>query len=305
MPADRVAAGRHEHGAAGRKRADDVIPAALNFFDSRARNSRPWLASLGLFEVHHPYDRYPRDDPDRVELPPYVPDCPEAREDAAAFHGAIRYMDAKVGEVLDALDRNGLSESTVVIFTTDHGPAWPRAKTTTYDPGLRCALIIRHPTTADPGAVVDTMTSHVDLTPSMPDLMGLPSPVRMEGLSFAPALRGQSLPSRKCIYAENVATRAIRTTKFKYVRNYKDDLPLVVAAWLRDRAYAVELAEELSPLPTEELYDLQADPMERRNLIDVPKLRPVRDNLRGELAKWQEATDDEILNGTIPEWTLK
>ena len=149
------------------------------------------------------------------------------------------------------------------------------------------------------------MTSHVDLTPSMPDLMGLPSPVRMEGLSFAPALRGQSLPSRKCIYAENVATRAIRTTKFKYVRNYKDDLPLVVAAWLRDRAYAVELAEELSPLPTEELYDLQADPMERRNLIDVPKLRPVRDNLRGELAKWQEATDDEILNGTIPEWTLK
>ncbi|GAG26031.1 unnamed protein product, partial [marine sediment metagenome] len=92
--------GYDEHVATEFKLADDVIPSALDFLNSRAKDIRPWFASLGLFEVHNPYDRYEHDDPDSIKVPPYVPDCPKAREDMAAFHGAIRHMDTRVGEVL-------------------------------------------------------------------------------------------------------------------------------------------------------------------------------------------------------------
>jgi len=296
--------GYDEHVAAGLKLSEAVIPEALAFFDSRAKEMRPWFAALGVFEVHNRYDDYESDDPDRVEMPAYVPDCPEAREDMAAFDGAIRYMDARMGEVLDALDANGLSENTIVLFTTDHGPAWPRAKATVYDPGLRCALIVRHPAAANPGGVMDAMTSHVDITPSILELMGLPQPEPTEGVSFAPALRGEPFSNRQHIFAEDLATRAIRTERFKYVRRFRDNLPAMVPAWLRARPYAVNFAEEWSPLPTEELYDLERDPLERCNLIDAPEHTKTRDDLRGTLQQWLEDTNDRILKGVIPERTL-
>lgn len=291
------------HVATDVSRAKDVIPEAEKFFASQAKEIKPWFASLGVFEVHNPYDDYESVDPDGVEIPPYAPQTPEAKKDVAAFQGAIKHWDDHVGRILDALDANGLSENTLVVFTSDHGPAWPRAKVTTYDPGLRCALLMRHPTMIKAGSTIDAMTSHVDISPSLLDLMGLPVPIDVEGMSFANAVRGGDFTPRERVFAEDLATRTIRTEKFKYIKNFKNDLPVTVAGWQRDADYAHKFADEWSPLPPEELYDLENDPLERNNLIDDERFQSIRLELNDKLFEWLEKTNDRILEGRIPEKT--
>src|SRR5205814_9370149 len=86
--------------------------------------------------------------PDRtrgVTVPAYLPDTPAARREFAAFQGAIRRADAAVGEILAALDASGRAAETLVLFTADHGIAFPRAKGTLHDPGIETALLLRWP----------------------------------------------------------------------------------------------------------------------------------------------------------------
>ncbi len=282
-------------------RVDDIVPRAIDFLNSRAKEMGPWYASLGTIEVHNPYDRYEKTDLAKVKLPDYVPDCPEAREDMAGFQGSIKHMDKRIGEVLTALDDNGLSDNTIVIFTTDHGPAWPRGKCTTYDPGLRCALLVRCPGAIEAGISIDIMTSHVDITPSILEIAGVASEVEFEGVSFAPALNNEFLPPREFIFAEDLPTRTIRTEKFKYTRNFVDDHRIVVAGWLKEREYAHQFSDQWSPLPPVELYDLVNDPLERNNLADDPEYAAIQEKLHNQLFAWLEKTDDKILKGFIPE----
>jgi len=107
----------------------------------------PFLAMVGFSEVHRDFKHecYQPDDPAKVFLPPYLTDTPEVREDFADFHGLIHAADASVGDLLQTLAETGLAEDTWVIFTTDHGVPFPRAKSTLYDPGIRTALIMRWP----------------------------------------------------------------------------------------------------------------------------------------------------------------
>ncbi len=283
-------------------RLKDVLPLAVDFFNSRAKEIGPWYVSLGTYEVHNPYDAYESLDPAKAVLPDYAPQCPEAREDLAKFQGAIKYMDDKIGGILDALEENGFADNTIVIFTTDHGPAWPRAKCTTYDPDLKCALLVRCPEKFKSGSTVETMTSHVDIAPSILELTGVEPPVEFEGTSFVPALNGETCPPKEYIFAEDIPTRTIRTEKFKYSCNFKGDHKIVVAGWLKNRTYAQKFSEEWSPLPAEELYDLENDPLERRNLTGNPEYKSIRDDLHNKLFDWLKNTGDEILTGIVPDF---
>ena len=150
---------------------------------------RPFLLSVSFTQCHRPFGaQYDPRVVDRIEVPPYLPDTAATRRDLATLAWQIRDLDRRAGLILAAIDRAGLAGSTLVVFTTEHGPAIARAKHTTYDSGLRTALLLRLPGVIPAGTVVDTMTSNVDLLPTLTDLCGLPAPAAVRAASGAPRL---------------------------------------------------------------------------------------------------------------------
>jgi arylsulfatase A-like enzyme len=240
---------------------------------------RPFLLTAGFFETHRPYphDRYTPADADAVTLPGYLPDTSDVRQDLADFYGSITVADAAVGRLLETLAETGLDRTTWVVFATDHGPALPRAKSTLYDAGTGISLIIRPP--RDSGiapAVYDELFSGVDLVPTLLELLGLPVPADVEGLSHAGRLIGDDTTGavRSAVYTMKTyhdsfdPIRAIRTKDFSYIENYAArpllDLPWDIADSAPGRIVG-PLAT--APRPERELYDLQADPGETHNLL--------------------------------------
>jgi len=271
---------------------------------------QPFLLTAGFFETHRPYprDRYQPADPDAVHLPDYLPDLPDVREDLADFYGSISVADAAVGQLLDALAETGLDRSTWVVFLTDHGPALPRAKSTLYDAGTGISLIVRPPTRYEaPSRTYDDLFSGVDLVPTLLDLLGLPVPDDVDGLSHAARVLGEitrSSPVRGAVYTTKTyhdsfdPIRAIRTKDFSYIENYAArpllDLPLDI-----EESAPGQIVGPLSagPRPSRELYDLRTDPTEQHNLLtgDVnSEVEAIANELALLLNDWRQKTNDVI-----------
>jgi len=291
-------------------RCELVTPLAVNFLRERtsADKKEPFFAMVGYSEVHRGFkgEHYRPDDPAQVFVPPYLPDTPEVREDIADFHGLIHAADACVGELLKALDDTGLAENTWVIFTTDHGIAFPRAKSTLYDPGIRTALIMRWPAGFPAGKVFDQLVSNVDLLPTILETVGAPIPGNVEGRSFLPMLAGGDYQKRHHIFAEKTyhdiydPMRCIRTERYKYIRSYERRPWLPLPSDIRRSPSATALPPQYrEPRAPEELYDLQEDPLEMHNLVGHPDCEEEHRRLAQELTRWQEETDDPILHGPM------
>ena len=287
-----------------------VTPLVVSFLQGRAASGEqePFFAMVGWSEVHRDFksEAYTPDDPADVHVPGYLPDTPEVREDIADFHGPIHAADACVGELLQALDETGLAENTWVIFTTDHGIAFPRAKSTLYDPGIRTACIMRWPAGFAGGKAYANLLSNVDMLPTILEAVGAPAPENVEGRSFLAMLRGGDYQGRGRIYAEKTyhdiydPMRAIRTERYKYIRSYEHRPWLPLPSDIRRSLSAKSLPDSYhEPRSPEELYDLENDPLEMSNLIGDPGYEDVCRDLRGELERWQEETNDPILQGPM------
>jgi arylsulfatase A-like enzyme len=289
-----------------------VAPAAEAWLESAARDrDRPFFASVGFWETHRPWptDRYDHADPASVEVPGHLPDNRWSRDDLACFEGSIRTADAAVGRILATLDRTGLAGDTWVIFTTDHGIAFPGAKASLYEPGLEVSLIVRPPAawTSAPRGPTDRLHSHVDLVPTILEAVGAPVPSDVQGMSHAAWLTGASdAPVRDRVFAESNyhdtydPSRSIRTERFKYIRSFEERPRLVLPG---DFAWAAVAwgfgSDHLRHRPAEQLYDLVEDPLERNDLGADPAHATVRDELARELRRWQEETGDPLLHGPI------
>jgi len=292
--------------------ARGVAELLTDFLHHQARQSsqQPFFVSAGVTEPHRPYrrDGYPRDEEESVEVPPYLPDRPGIREDLAGFHGLIWVLDECVGRVREALEETGLAEKTLFIFTTDHGPAMPRAKGTCYDPGLRTALVMRWPGHLRNGIRCDELLTNCDLLPTLLDLVGARAPDGLDGRSFLPLLAGSEYVPREDIYAEMTwhdqynPMRAIRTNQYKYIRNF-GDRPLV---YLPQDIYTGPAGQEMreeyygTQRPEEELYDLAADPGEQDNLVEDSQYVEVAAELRRRVENWMVETNDPLLYGDVP-----
>ncbi|MGE0218949.1 sulfatase family protein [Mycolicibacterium sp.] len=270
----------------------------------------PFLLTTGFFETHRPYphDRYQPADPDTVELPDWLPDTADVRQDLADFYGSITVADAAVGQLLDALAAAGLDRSTWVVFVTDHGPALPRAKSTLYDAGTGIALIVRPPRDLEVAPkVYDELFSGVDLLPTLLELLGVDVPADVEGLSHASRLMATepAEPVRNAVYTMKTyhdsfdPIRAIRTKKYSYIENYAPrpvlDLPWDIADSAPGWAMASLLAE--GQRPERELYDLVDDPTESHNLLECV-CDEAADTVGAELSllldDWRQKTNDVI-----------
>ena len=261
--------------------------------------------------------------PNDVVLPPYYPDVPAVREDLATYYDNIAYMDQQVGELLAKLEADGLAESTIVVWTTDHGDGLPRAKRELYDSGLRVPMIVRwpealRPTGAGPGSVDERRVSFVDLAPQILEWMGVAAPANFHGQAFA----GPDAPKRSAIFAQRDRIdavrdrqRAMRDARFKYIRSWAPELPGGHALAFRDNQRGVRAMRALyeegkldpvqrlwfEPVKEERLYDLESDPFEVRDVSGDPRYAADLSRMRGALETWltrvgdlMDAPEDEI-----------
>jgi len=296
--------------------ADRVADRLAAFLRSPEAQRGPFYAVGGVSEVHLPFRRpqYVPDRPEEVFVPPWLPDTIHNRRELARFNGAIRFMDQAVGQVLSALDHSPVAENTLLIFTTDHGMAFPRAKSTLYDPGIGTALLMLWPVWHSPhgcgqaGTVRDEVLSNVDLAPTLLDAAGVPTPDRMQGRSFLPLITGEGdyEPRTEIVAEKNYhdhydPMRCVRTARHKYIRSFEPRPMLLLPTDIAMSEPGCYLPPEaLAPRPMEELYDLETDSAELTNLADDPALADVKTDLADRLQRWMEATDDPLLTGSIP-----
>lgn len=272
-------------------------------------SDRPFLLTAGFFETHRPYprDRYQPADAAAVQLPRYLPDTNEVRQDMADFYGSISTADAAVGYLLDTLADTGLDASTWVVFFTDHGPAFPRAKSTLYDAGTGIAMIVRPPGRMRLGArVYDELFSGVDLVPTLLGLLGVDEPADIEGKSHARALLTPDATNtvREHVYTAKTyhdsfdPIRAIRTKEYSYIENYAQR-PVLDLPWDIEESPSGHAVAPLvtAPRPGRELYDLRADPNETNNLLatdDTGQAAAIAADLAVLLHEWRQQTGDVI-----------
>jgi arylsulfatase A-like enzyme len=288
---------------------DPVADLAVDWLTRRAPGhdgtTPPFFLTVGMFETHRPYpaDRYGPGDPANVAVPPYLPDNAAVRADLAAMAGAIEAADAATGRIIEAVDRSVNADNTMVIFTTDHGMAYPRAKSTLYDPGLHVALIVRPPRAWDVHArVVYDLTSHVDLVPTLMELAGA-APEATDGISFAATLRGdlerdrlrEEIHGAKDFHEAYDPMRCVRTRRHKYIRNIAPGPAVFLPGDIRKSPVGAVLGDRHeTPRPEEELYDLEKDPDEMVNLVGEPACEEVLDDMRRRLTRWLDATEDPV-----------
>lgn len=272
-------------------------------------NSSPFMLTAGFFETHRPYpaDQYKHADPSDIVVPGFLPDTNDVRDDLAGLLGSIDVADAAVGRLLDTISELGLDENTWIVFFTDHGLAFPRAKSTLYGEGTGIAFIVRPPRgrSIEP-RVYDDLFSGVDLTPTLLDLLSIPIPADIDGVSHAPEIVGvehdSTTTARTEVFTEKTyhdafdPIRAVRTKEFSYIENYADRPALLLPLDIADSTSARSLAPEETTVarPHRELYDLAADPLERHNVADDPAYAAIRDRLAATLAQWRADTDDTI-----------
>lgn len=288
-------------------RAADVAAAAVDFLDNRP--TQPFFLSVGFYETHREYPRPgPADDPRYCLVPPSLPDTPQTRQDMAGFKASVRLLDASMGAVLDALAANGLADNTLVICTTDHGLPMPGMKCNLTDQGLGVMLIIRGPGGFSGGQICEAMVSHLDLFPTVCEVLAIEPPAWLQGSSLLPLIRGEVDQIHDQVFAEinyhaaYEPQRAVRTPRWKYIRRFDDRrrpvLPNTDDSPSKD--LWLQYGWQNRPVAAEQLYDLVFDPNEAHNLVDNPATRDVLADMRRRLEQWMQATHDPLLRGPIP-----
>ena len=282
-------------------RARNIAETVDTFFEKDTFDP-PFFVSIGFFEAHRLQTDdglfgftdtgYEADDPSTVDSPAYLPDEPPLREELAAMHGMIYAIDKAVGTIDDALAAADITDETLLIFTTEHGIAFPRAKGSCYDAGIEAALLMRYPSVIDGGNRYKELISNVDVVPTLLDFLDEPIPSRIEGQSFLPLLTKKNYHPRDQVFAELTwhdrynPVRALRTHDYKYMRCFWH----LSTVYLTDDVFMSKAGQEMGHLqagqrPYEELYDLTDDPNERSNLIEDPRYQHVAKQLRGGTAR--------------------
>ncbi len=270
----------------------------------------PFFLSVGFFETHREFPELADspDDPRYCAPPTPLPDTEETREDMARFKASARILDRKIGDVLSALDRSGLADNTLVICTTDHGIAFPRMKCSLHDSGIGTMLIMRGPGGFTGGRVIDAMTSHLDIFPTICDLLQLEPPVWLRGRSLRPLVTDEVDHIHEALFFElnyHVAyepMRAVRTHRWKYIRRFDDRTTPVLPNCDDGESKSFWLQHDWKnhSLPEEGLFDLTFDPNEMSNLANAPAAQSVLKELRCRMERWMKETEDPLLEGSVP-----
>jgi len=276
---------------------------AIAFVERNAAG--PFALCLHFRAPHLPYEPVPEVDSAHYEgLDPSIPefrglDKAQIKRRTLGYYASISSIDRNIGRLLEALERLGVADHTLVIFTSDHGYNEGRHGVSTkgnahwivggrsgpkrpnmWDTSVTVPLAMRWPGVIEPGSEIEEMVSQVDFYRTVLGALGVPVPegARAHGRDFSPLLRGGEAPACEAVFGQYdlhnhglAYMRMVRTERYKLVRHLRADF-------------------------MDELYDLEADPEERRNLLNVKGDPPeVYEQLRAMLRRWMESIDDPLL----------
>jgi len=332
--------GRIEPGGRTRNPAGPQFKSFDDFLASRPRD-RPFSFWFGSSDPHRPYEEGSGARAglalDRVAVPAYLPDTPVVRGDLLDYYLEVERFDRDLSRMLDALQRAGELENTIVIVTSDNGMPFPRAKANVYDGGARIPLAIRWPGVIAGGTVVDALVSQTDLAPTLLEAAGLAPDKAMTGRTLRPLLEGKPQAGRDRVFIErerhanvrrgdlSYPVRAIRTKDYLFIRNYRPDrwpagdpeLYFAVGPYgdidggltktllldgRNDPGIARFFQLATGKRPAEELYDLRRDPDQIANLAGTSAVRAVQRRLRDQLDRWLRETGDPRVRPDDDRW---
>jgi len=276
---------------------------------------KPFFIYLCTHEPHRPFSRDGSDtfDPADVIVPPYLPDTPACRKELAQYYGSVQRADAGLVQLLKELDDRGHADDTLVIYVSDNGIAFPGAKTTLYEPGMRLPLVVRNPYAERGGLVTDAMVTWADITPTILDFTGkFPRPPKFHGRSFLEATTRERVEDFDEVFASHTfheitmyyPMRVVRTRRHKLIWNIAHGLEYPFASdlyasatWqdIVDRGattYGKRSVQAYLHRPKFELYDLKDDPHEVKNLADDPAHAELLAQMQGKLRQFQKDTGD-------------
>ncbi|MBT5927051.1 MAG: sulfatase [Verrucomicrobia bacterium] len=272
-----------------------------------------WFASIDPHRGYQEGTIQKQHDPDKVVVPPYLPDHPKIRKEIALYYDEISRFDEHIGRIREALEKQGVWDNTLVIYMSDNGMPFPRAKTTLYDSGIRTPFIARWPGKVPTHSHSNALISTVDLAPTVLELAGIKQKTT-QGRSFINTLKNPKANHRDMIFAEanwhdfEHFTRTVRSDRFKLIRHYYWDTPLWNSVdsinsitWqgmleARDKKVLTRSQAFLfEPIrPYEEFFVMDADPDELTNQIDVKEWQSEINRLRTALDEWRIETQDQL-----------
>jgi len=265
--------------------------------------------------------------PENMKIPPIYPDTPAVRRDFARLYESITQLDYFVAKRLGEIEEAGLDEETIVFIWSDHGNGLPRAKRWLYDSGTLVPLLVRIPEKfrvggqGQPGSTDDRLVNFIDFGPTTLNLLGLKVPGYMQGQAFL----GRNLPrERKYIFGARGRideiydmVRSVRDTRYRYIRNFNPFTPYLPYLNYAEKCNTMKEMRRLyaegglndtqaqwmaDHRPSEELYDIEADPWETKNLAGDARYSGTKKRLEKVLGDWMIETRD---TGLLPEPTMK
>lgn len=277
----------------------------------RAReDEKPFFLWCGFFWPHEPFayadeDLYPRS---QQHPPSPLPDQKRSREDWAGYAASVGNTDLCFGRILNALEESGHAEDTIVIITTDHGVPFPHMKCNLTQHGTGITFMLRDPRNPGRDRCTDALVSHLDLVPTVLDLLGAPIPQGLHGTSLRPLLEGTRESVREDTFAEVTyhgayePKRSVRTLRWNYIRSWytHPHPPLANCDHTITKDILMDHGWPERGVEQEELYDLVFDPQERRNLAALPEYAEIKADMASRLDRWMTDSHDPLLNGEIP-----
>lgn len=269
-----------------------------------ARDSqKPFFASLGFISCHRDFP------PETVEAdyiapaPPFY-DCAQNRKDMAGYLSSVKIADRCVGRIMETIEQQHLLDNTIIIFTTDHGIAFPHMKCNLYDTGIGVACMLYYPGNPMRGETTDALISHLDLLPTVYELCGIERPLWLQGRTLLSILNGEKQEVNNTVFSEVTyhasyePMRCIRTTRYKLIRRFDMHNRLVPSNI--DKGLSKEFLFDAGILEKtvhqrELLFDLFLDPLERENRVSDAAYQEIYQELSEQLTRWMADTQDPVL----------
>jgi arylsulfatase A-like enzyme len=332
--------GNFEAGGRARNPAGPQF-ASFAEFHKQVPKGKPFCFWFGSQDPHRPYEKGAGTrsglQAEKVVVPGFLPDTPEVRSDILDYYFEVERLDREAGEIVRTLEASGQLDETLVVFTSDNGMPFPRAKANVYDGGTRVPLAVRFPKRVKPGVTYDDFVVLTDLAPTLLEAAGVKPHAAMTGRSLMPLLAGQRQAGRDTVFLErerhaqvrrgdlSYPARAVRTKEFLYIRNLRPDRwPAgdpemyfavgdfgdidggpskdLLLARRSDPAIAPYFTRATGKRPAEELYDLRKDPHQLENVAAKPEYAKAKGTLRAALDTWLRETGDPRIISDDDRW---
>jgi len=305
----------------GRAKLGEYASRAGEFFEA---DDKPFFLSVNYPDAHRPLikqiDGLPKRPLSGDDVKPLVYfglDTTQLREETANYYNCLMRLDSLVGDLLDALQRSGKADNTLVVYLGDHGADMLRGKRTSYEGGVRVPLIVNWPGGAKPNQVRTELVSTLDLMPTLLQVAEAEPVAGLPGRSLLPLLRDEKIDWRRYLFTEFhthsahnfYPQRTVRNARYKLIENLMPGQvnpghAFTLTRFFPELSSTIEAAPEyvrtayqrMKTPPRYELYDLREDPLEFRNLATDAGHTATLAELRKQLSGWRIETKDPLLD---------